>query len=99
MLVIGPHISISKGFAKAAQTAVDIDANTFQFFSRNPRGGNAKAFEQKDIDKKVNEIVDEIGNKEVTAKEVKEYYGEYYFETLVINEKVTEHLLKKIKVS
>lgn len=51
MLVIGPHISISKGFAKAAQTAVDIDANTFQFFSRNPRGGNAKAFEQKDIDK------------------------------------------------
>ena len=31
MLVIGPHISISKGFAKAAQTAVDIGANTFQF--------------------------------------------------------------------
>ena len=28
MLVIGPHISISKGFAKAAQTAVDIGANT-----------------------------------------------------------------------
>lgn len=42
MLVIGPHISISKGFGKAAQTAVDIGANTFQFFSRNPRGGNAK---------------------------------------------------------
>lgn len=57
------------------------------------------SFEQKDIDKKVNEIVDEIGSKEVTAKEVKDYYGEYYFETLVINEKVTEHLLKKIKVS
>ena len=56
------------------------------------------SFEQKDIDKKVNEIVDEIGSKEVTAKEVKDYYGEYYFETLVINEKVTEHLLKKIKV-
>lgn len=51
MLVIGPHISISKGFAKAAQTAVDIGANTFQFFSRNPRGGNAKVFDQKDIDK------------------------------------------------
>ena len=46
MLVIGPHISISKGFAKAAQTAVDIGANTFQFFSRNPRGGNAKAFDE-----------------------------------------------------
>ena len=51
MLVIGPHISISKGFAKAAQTAVDIGANTFQFFSRNPRGGNAKEFDSKDIDK------------------------------------------------
>ena len=38
MIVIGPHISISKGFAKAAKTAVDIGANTFQFFSRNPRG-------------------------------------------------------------
>ena len=51
MLVIGPHISISKGFAKAAQTAVDIGANTFQFFSRNPRGGNAKEFDEKDIEK------------------------------------------------
>ena len=51
MLVIGPHISISKGFAKAAQIAVDMDANTFQFFTRNPRGGNAKAFDDKDIAK------------------------------------------------
>lgn len=51
MLVIGPHISIAKGFSKAAQTAVDIGANTFQFFSRNPRGGNAKAFDEKDISK------------------------------------------------
>ena len=46
MLVIGPHISISKGFSKAASTAVDIGANTFQFFSRNPRGGNAKEFDE-----------------------------------------------------
>jgi deoxyribonuclease IV len=51
MLVIGPHISISKGFSKAAQTAVDIGANTFQFFTRNPRGGNAKDFNEKDIEK------------------------------------------------
>lgn len=51
MLVIGPHISISKGFAKAVQTAVDIGANTFQFFSRNPRGGNTKEFDEKDIEK------------------------------------------------
>lgn len=51
MLVIGPHISIAKGFANAAQTAVDIGANTFQFFTRNPRGGNAKDFNEKDIEK------------------------------------------------
>ena len=51
MFVIGPHISISKGFSKAAKTAVDIGANTFQFFSRNPRGGNAKEFDEKDIEK------------------------------------------------
>ncbi|MBU5307386.1 deoxyribonuclease IV [Clostridioides mangenotii] len=49
MFYIGPHISIAKGFKKAAETAVEIDANTFQFFSRNPRGGNAKKFDEKDI--------------------------------------------------
>lgn len=51
MLVLGPHISISKGFSKAIETAIDINANTFQFFTRNPRGGNAKEFNKKDIDK------------------------------------------------
>lgn len=55
MIVIGPHISIAKGYTKAASTAVEIGANTFQFFSRNPRGGNAKAFDEKDI-KKFQEI-------------------------------------------
>ena len=49
MIIIGPHISIAKGYAKAAKTAVEIEANTFQFFSRNPRGGNAKEFDTKDI--------------------------------------------------
>ncbi|MGL6105167.1 deoxyribonuclease IV [Romboutsia sp.] len=51
MIVIGPHISIAKGFTNAAKTAVNIGANTFQFFSRNPRGGNAKEFDEKDIQK------------------------------------------------
>lgn len=49
MIIIGPHISIAKGYAKAAKIAVEIGANTFQFFSRNPRGGNAKEFDAKDI--------------------------------------------------
>jgi len=51
MLNIGPHISIAKGFSKAAETAVEIGANTFQFFTRNPRGGNAKKIEGKDVEK------------------------------------------------
>lgn len=50
MLRIGPHISISKGFKQAAKDAISIDANTFQFFTRNPRGGSAKAIDPKDID-------------------------------------------------
>lgn len=49
MFTIGSHISIAKGFKKAAQISVQIGANTFQFFSRNPRGGNAKEFNEKDI--------------------------------------------------
>lgn len=51
MLNIGCHLSIAKGFAKAAQQAVDIGGNTFQFFTRNPRGGKAKALDPKDIEK------------------------------------------------
>ena len=49
MFTIGAHVSIAKGFKKAAQISVDIGANTFQFFSRNPRGGNAKEFNEKDM--------------------------------------------------
>ena len=50
-MFIGPHISIAKGFYKAGQEALTIGANTFQFFSRNPRGGRAKAIDPKDIEK------------------------------------------------
>jgi len=50
-MFIGPHISIAKGFYKAGMEAVGIGANTFQFFSRNPRGGKAKDLDVKDIDK------------------------------------------------
>ncbi len=57
MLNIGAHLSISKGFSKAAQIAVDIDSNTFQYFSRNPRGGSVKALDDKDVER-FKEIVD-----------------------------------------
>lgn len=51
MLYLGCHLSIAKGYHKAVQEAVSIGANTFQFFTRNPRGGSAKAVDEKDIAK------------------------------------------------
>ena len=49
MFRIGCHLSTSKGFLAMGKDAVDIGANTFQFFTRNPRGGSAKALDEKDI--------------------------------------------------
>ncbi len=46
---IGAHLSISKGYLAAAREAVSIGANTFQFFTRNPRGGAAKPLDPSDI--------------------------------------------------
>lgn len=50
MLVIGPHLSTAKGYAQAAKDAVQMGANAFQFFSRNPRGSNFRAYNKRDID-------------------------------------------------
>ena len=50
MLNIGCHLSASKGYAHMAKEAVSINANTFQFFTRNPRGGTAKDISEKDIE-------------------------------------------------
>ena len=37
MLTIGAHLSASKGYTAMLKQAVEIGANTFQFFTRNPR--------------------------------------------------------------
>ncbi|WP_300888176.1 deoxyribonuclease IV [uncultured Clostridium sp.] len=50
MLNIGCHLSTSKGFKNMGKEALSIGANTFQFFTRNPRGGKAKDIDEKDID-------------------------------------------------
>ena len=42
MLYIGCHLSSSKGFAAMGRQALELGANTFQFFTRNPRGSKAK---------------------------------------------------------
>ena len=49
MLRIGCHLSSSKGYRAMAKDAKKINANTFQFFTRNPRGGNAKAIDENDV--------------------------------------------------
>ncbi len=50
MLQIGCHLSSSKGYLAMGKDAVKIGANTFQFFTRNPRGGNAKAIVPSDVE-------------------------------------------------
>ena len=50
MLNIGCHLSTSKGFMGMGRDALSIGANTFQFFTRNPRGGAAKAIDRADLD-------------------------------------------------
>lgn len=49
MLKIGCHLSASKGYKAMINDALRIGANVFQFFTRNPRGGNAKSIDEKDI--------------------------------------------------
>lgn len=50
MITLGAHLSASKGFVNMYETALSIGANTFQFFTRNPRGGKAKNIDIADID-------------------------------------------------
>jgi len=49
MLHIGCHLSASKGYLAMGKDAVKIHADTFQFFTRNPRGGKAKEIDENDI--------------------------------------------------
>ena len=49
MLKIGCHLSCAKGFLAMGKEAVKIGANTFQFFTRNPRGGKAKPLDLEDV--------------------------------------------------
>ena len=51
MLNIGCHLSSSNGFVAMAQNAISIGANTFQYFTRNPRGGRAKEIDHDDLKK------------------------------------------------
>ena len=51
MLYAGCHLSASRGYFDMGKTAKEIGANTFQFFTRNPRGGKAKQTDVEDVKK------------------------------------------------
>lgn len=57
---IGCHLSCSKGYENMAREAASIGANTFQFFTRNPRGGKAKDIDPADI-AAYNRLAEEVG--------------------------------------
>lgn len=49
MLTIRCHLSISKGYLHMGKEALSLGANTFQYFTRNPRGGKARTFDEADM--------------------------------------------------
>ena len=51
MIYIGSHISSCKGYAAMRREALKLGADTFDYFTRNPRGGSAKEIRQEDVDK------------------------------------------------
>lgn len=51
MVYLGCHLTSAKGYEHMAKDAISIDADTLQFFTRNPRGGAAKAIDAADVDR------------------------------------------------
>lgn len=66
MFHIGSHISSAKGYAAMGRQAVRLGADTFAFFTRNPRGGSAKAISQPDVEQYL-EIAGEHGFAKIVA--------------------------------
>ena len=66
MLYIGNHTSSSKGYAAMGRQIVKNGGNTFAFFTRNPRGGNAKAIDPADVSRFL-EIAREHGFGKIVA--------------------------------
>ena len=58
MLHIGCHLSVSKGYYNMGKEALSVGADTFQFFTRNPRGASAKQLDLDDV-KRLNELMRE----------------------------------------
>ncbi len=89
MFVIGCHLSFSKGYEAIGHEALSIGANTFQFFTRSPRGGKAKELNLKDVEA-LNKILVENNFQHILAHapytlnacSAKEYTREYAEEVM-----------------
>ncbi len=99
MLRIGCHLSSSGGFLAMGKTAASIGANTFQFFTRNPRGGAAKPLDLDDIAKYIefaneNDISRIVAHAPYTlnACAEKENVRKFAFETMADDISRLEHI-------
>ncbi len=90
MLNIGCHLSASKGFLNMAKTAYEINANTFQYFTRNPRGFAAKDIDEADI-KKYHEFIEDKGFSKILA------HAPYTLNPASSDEKVRDLALRIMK--
>ena len=90
MFYIGCHLSASKGYKDMGKQALKINANTFAFFTRNPRGGSAKAINQSDIDAFM-----EIYNENKFGKLVA--HAPYTMNACAADEKIREFALNTMK--
>lgn len=66
MLKIGTHLSSAKGYFQMGKDALSIGANTFQFFSRNPRGTKVKKMDYTDMEK-LKELMRENGMAQIVV--------------------------------
>lgn len=86
MLNIGAHLSSSKGFLHMGKEAVSIGANTFQFFTRNPRGAKAKDIDPADA-QALNAFMAEKGFSKILA------HAPYTLNPCAKDEKILEFAL------
>jgi len=90
MFTIGCHLSASKGYLEMAKNAKKIGANTFQFFTRNPRGGAAKEIDEEDV-RKYLEFSKENGINVILA------HAPYTLNACSADEKIREFSLRTMK--
>lgn len=65
-LALGCHLSTAGGYAEMGRRALGLDASTFAFFTRNPRGGSAKALDEQDV-AELRQIMEENGFGQLVA--------------------------------